>query len=550
LILFVYRIRFFFLIGASYYDPLSKIFFDNFSSIKGEFLMDFYNFSSRYLFENDFNVPLSIFNKIPFFDGSKNVFYVKTYSRFFSHFLESQIKVRSFFFFNSSKNRIIQKPLRITKKSLKSDYNLNFLFLEFFSLRSFSFLTIFFSYLDLLQRHLCDLKKFSFFSILFFKYFTLLKNSFIFILINLENDSFIHYLHVTLYKMALQRYYNREDWKNLINTYDFSVTNSVAFSGDNKGDFLFFFKITLSYLFIYLNFLFFFLFFVLFFFFWFFYYFILNFFLFIFRNDVTLFCNLSFFFNFLNLIFLFFYTGLNSLFLFYRHIFKSIKKIKIFLFENFTSSFLFYFISDFLSIFYLCCVYVLHVLRIIWLLFFNFFVVKLAYFFDLYKNRIYSNINITRKLFDFIFPEFLNNSKNLNKKRNSLFTQNFFSHESSAKNDQVEKKDFISFLLLKEFIYFKLFTFYFNNLVIFKYSNIFFCFRILLFRVSCWFFFWSSLLNVKYDVLLTSFESDYLILIKRINLFIFINLWLDCFIICFSYYLNVFFKLIAILNLK
>ncbi len=119
-----------------------------------------------------------------------------------------------------------------------------------------------------------------------------------------------------------------------------------------------------------------------------------------------------FFFNFLNLMFLFFYTGLNSLFLFYRYIFKSVKEIKNFLFENFISSFfiLFYF-GFFIYFLFVLCLCVICFTCIIWLLLFNFFVVKLAYFFDLYKNRVYSNINITRKLFDFVFPEFLNNSK-------------------------------------------------------------------------------------------------------------------------------------------
>ena len=88
------------------------------------------------------------------------------------------------------------------------------------------------------------------------KYFTILKSSVKFILFNLEYDSFLAHINMGLYKMALSNYYNRNNWKNLKNTYDVYLTHSLAFRGEKKIDRLFFFKSIFVYLFIYLNFFF------------------------------------------------------------------------------------------------------------------------------------------------------------------------------------------------------------------------------------------------------------------------------------------------------
>ena len=96
--LFLYRIRFFFLFGASYFDSIPKIFYDRFFGVKGEFLMNFYNFTHKFIFYDDFNSPLSIFTNDYIVDASKNFHLSKKLYNHFIDILLVQNKLRSFFF--------------------------------------------------------------------------------------------------------------------------------------------------------------------------------------------------------------------------------------------------------------------------------------------------------------------------------------------------------------------------------------------------------------------------------------------------------------------
>jgi len=266
-LLFFYRLRFFFFFGASIQDPLVKIFFDTFSPLKGEILMDFFNFSHKYFFDNDFNIPLSIFARTPLFDSAKNSFFIKIIYNLFLEILQKQNKLRSYYYFFFKYNNDNNKQKKMERQALVShflapslsvlDSKIKFKLLifesifSFFYFFSFDFLTL----LDFINTYLNSNSRFSYFYFFLLKYFTLIRLSFLFILINLENDSFLYYLHATLYKMAAQQYYSPEDWNGLRNIYDLSLLNSFAFNGDSRNDFVFFFKITFAYLFVYFNFL-------------------------------------------------------------------------------------------------------------------------------------------------------------------------------------------------------------------------------------------------------------------------------------------------------
>lgn len=267
LMLFFYRLRFFFFFGSSSYDPLAKIFFDNFALLKGEFLMDFYNDSNKYLFENNLNVPLSIFSRVPLFDSAKNFFFVKALYNIFSEVISTQNKIRSFFFFKrkvrlspedsglvKAKSTFAQDSTVQELQIVEGKAGISIFFSKYISNLLHFFIFDFFTLLDFFQYRLALGYESSIIYLFLLKYFTILKSCFIFILINLENDSFLHYLHVTLYRMALQQYYKRSDWENLVNTYDLSLLNSYAFNGDTRNDLIFSIKISCAYLFIYLNF--------------------------------------------------------------------------------------------------------------------------------------------------------------------------------------------------------------------------------------------------------------------------------------------------------
>lgn len=277
LFIILHRIRFFLLLGASSYDPLTKIFFDSVSALKGEFLMDFYNVSSKFIFSDDFNLPTSIFSKTPAFDSSKNFFYMQVFYNLFARVLAVQQNVRNFYFFNSlfaSNNHnninlvsVLNRPVveggfsRFS--SIDNTTGLSFdsgiyarwvsfickvfvIFAEFFHFD-------FFLFLNNLNYFLVNSPTFSSAHLLLLKYFRVIRTSMIFILVNLENDSFLHFINATLYKLALRNYYTRVDWENLVNTYELSMTNSFAFNGDSRSDLIFILKISLCYGFIVFN---------------------------------------------------------------------------------------------------------------------------------------------------------------------------------------------------------------------------------------------------------------------------------------------------------
>jgi hypothetical protein len=121
-------------------------------------------------------------------------------------------------------------------------------FLEFFHFD-------FFLFLHNLNYFLLNSTVFSSARIVLLKYFRLVRSSMLFILVNLENDSFLHFVNATLYKLALRNYYTRSDWENLINTYESSMTNSFAFNGEFRGDLVFIVKVSLCYGFLICNYL-------------------------------------------------------------------------------------------------------------------------------------------------------------------------------------------------------------------------------------------------------------------------------------------------------
>jgi hypothetical protein len=237
---------------------------DNSSSLKGEILMQFYNFTHRHVFEDTNNMPISLFSFESFFDAAKNVFIMKSYHTNLLRSIFVQNKVRNFYFFQFKDNNIqtfsLDKPLgeSLNTKNVFFSENLllkfrgifqnilthilNFVFVDFF---------LFFKSIDLL---FSNYFKISVLNIIVVKCLTLLKLCFLFILINLENDAFTSYLNLTLYKLAKSNYYKEEDWLNLKHTYYTYLSNSIAFSGDIKGDRLLLFKSFFAYLFIYLSF--------------------------------------------------------------------------------------------------------------------------------------------------------------------------------------------------------------------------------------------------------------------------------------------------------
>lgn len=275
--LLIHRLRFFFLLGASSYDPLTKIFYDSISVLKGELLMEFYNFSSKFIFDEDFNLPTSIFSKTPIFDNARNFFYMQVFSNLFERVLVAQHSIRTFFFFSAWTNkeaavpRMFVYPISslvksddlagevVLKKSLNRMripfWNRFNSFFRFFAVCSELFHFEFFLYLHNLNLFLINTTKFSCGHIFLLRYFRSVRAAMIFILVNLENDSFLHFINLTLYRLSICNYYTKADWANLINTYDFSATNSLAFNGDARSDLAFILKVSLCYVFLIGNYL-------------------------------------------------------------------------------------------------------------------------------------------------------------------------------------------------------------------------------------------------------------------------------------------------------
>jgi len=273
LFIVLHRIRFFFLLGASSYDPLTKIFFDSVSVLKGEFLMDFYNVSSKFIFSDDFNLPTSIFSKTPAFDSSKNFFYMQVFYNLFTRAIAVQQNVRNFYFFNSlfaNNNRVnivsvLNRPVVKYSRLFSVDNTIKLAFdsgiyggwVSFICRIVVSFTEFFhfdfFLFLNDLNYFLINSTTFLRTHVLLLKYFRVIRTSMMFILVNLENDSFLHFINVTLYKLALRNYYTRVDWENLVNTYELSMTNSFAFNGDSRSDLIFILKISVCYGFIIFN---------------------------------------------------------------------------------------------------------------------------------------------------------------------------------------------------------------------------------------------------------------------------------------------------------
>lgn len=259
-ILFFYRIRFFFFFGASYTDPLNKIMFDNLFNLKGEFLMQFYNFTHRYIFENFINVPISVFSFDSFFDSTKFFYYLKIYHRMYMNLVVIQNKVRTFYFFRRGQN--FNKKFKYSKYSYQK-HNVLFSDLLFFlkknTLFIFNFVSSdFFLFLRAANVALSTNFKLSFLKLVLLKYLTFLKSCFLFILVDFERDMFLNYIGVTLHKLAKSNYYKQQDWKNLQNNYQLFLTHSAVFSGDVQTDRKILLNSLKSYLIIYLNFLFFF----------------------------------------------------------------------------------------------------------------------------------------------------------------------------------------------------------------------------------------------------------------------------------------------------
>ena len=318
LIFFLHRIRFSFFSGVSYYDPLIKIFSQNSAVLKGEVLMDFYNFSNKFIFEDSFNLPVSIFSISSIFDPSKNFYFFNYLQCSFFQILQTQNKIRTFFFYSKKfelDNTKNSSKLNITVILVKSSFFFNLkkkmmlTLLFFFNLCSIDFFIVLNSFQSLLSQNSS-----SFLKILIVKYFSFLKSCFIFVLVNLENDSFLNYIYVTLYRLSSFNYVEKAEWKNLFNTYDLPVFGSLSYSGFSKYDFFFLFKVTFAYFFIYLNYFLFSLFSFLFFFLKFLYYFFNSFF-----SNSLLFVNYQYaFHNFFTLFACFFFKRFLKFFKYYK----------------------------------------------------------------------------------------------------------------------------------------------------------------------------------------------------------------------------------------
>jgi hypothetical protein len=259
ILFFFYRLRFFFFFGSSNFDPISKSLIDNFFNLKNEILMNFYNFTHRYIFSNQFNVPISIFQYESFFDPSRVFFFFRNfYALFYKLNLEQQ-KIRAFFYFNF--RSFYKKEYLDIPFNKKAIFNIASILRWIISILK-SFLSYFFNsilinyyfFFTYLFNFLIHNYALSFFRLITIKYCTLVKSSFLFVLINFENDALLNYINVTLKKLSKLNYFEEKDWKIIYNTYDRYLTSSIAFTGDSQRDFFYFLRLSSCYLFIYLNF--------------------------------------------------------------------------------------------------------------------------------------------------------------------------------------------------------------------------------------------------------------------------------------------------------
>lgn len=500
---FIHKTRFVLFSGTSYYDPLTKIFFDKFSILKGEFLMDFYNFSNKFIFENDFNVPISIFSQTPIFEPSRNFHLVKIYFNLHTQLIQIQNKSRSFFYFSFRK-----KSLQNSQKfSFKNDGT----FLTIHSFLNFSnkiFLLIlvflfnfcsmdFFVFLNRVSLNLLINKNFSFFHLFVFKYFTFLRSIFISLLINLEHDSFLNYLYVTLYKLSLKNFYTKTDWNNIFNTYNLNFTESFIFTGFNKNDLFSFLKITLFYFILYLNYAIFFVISILglsvkiFF-------FILTY----LSNFFNVYLNIHFFFiNFLNIFSFFYFSFFFKIFSFFQNFFfVPLLRYLLKLFNTFFVilknlpyfSYLSFLIYINITLFYFYFQFIFSIILFI----FN----KIFIFIYLILNNI-----ISLKLINYFNSVFFLRRKNFSVNLITLLNYLKFNHFFFSENSQFSSKQHTSFLLYEYMTLYYYHYFYLFNKDLFlsryKFSKLY---RMLaffrLFRLS--FFAFIILFRIPANVLL------------------------------------------------
>lgn len=430
---FIHRIRFVFFSGTSYYDPLTKIFLDKFSILKGEFLMDFYNFSNKFIFENDFNVPISIFSQTPVVEPGRNFYLVKTYFNLQSEMIQVQNKSRSFFYFSFKKNSL--QPCRnllmrniITSSTFSLSLNfVNKMFLLILVFL-FNFCSLdFFVFLNRVNLILLHNKNFSFFNLFFCKYFTFLRSIFLSLLINLEHDSFLNYLYVTLYRLSLKNFYTKNDWNNIFNTYNLNFTESFSFTGFSKTDLFSFFKITLFYFILYFNYMVFLIVSIFGFAIKIFFYMLLY-----LSSFFNIYINIhSFFINFFNIFSFFYFSFFSKIFYFFQNLFffpflKYILKLNNIFFKilkNFSYfSYLIFLVYTFFSLFFF---------------YFQFFFSILIFFFNkifIFIYLIFNNIFSLKPIDYFYFSHFSTHKKffsNLVVLLNYLKFNSFFLFENS-----------------------------------------------------------------------------------------------------------------------
>ena len=89
---------------------------DRISILKGELLMDFYNFSNKFVFEDSFNIPISIFSYTPFFEPSRNFYHVKTLYNLQNNLIQVQNRSRTFFYFYFNKQFLFFENVFITNQ--------------------------------------------------------------------------------------------------------------------------------------------------------------------------------------------------------------------------------------------------------------------------------------------------------------------------------------------------------------------------------------------------------------------------------------------------
>lgn len=541
---FFHRIRFVFFFGTSYFDPLLKVLMDRISILKGELLMDFYNFSNKFIFEESFNIPISIFSYTPFFEPSKNFYHVKILYNLQNNLLQIQNRSRTFFYFYFKKQIFSKNVSVFRQNNLNSSFLIlqkspaNFFFsnfvkfflsVVFFFFNFFSF--DFFIFLNRLNLLILENSSFSFLKIFFLKYFSYLRNCFIFLLINLEHDSFLNYIQVFLYKLSLRQYFSKTEWNNLFNTYDLQFTSSYPFQGIKKFDIFLFLKITYFYFFIYLNYCFFFIFCILF-----------VCFKFIFFCFYYFFYSANFYSNFFFLIvsdfcFYFFFSHFASFFIFFKklifdpcYIFFS----NFFKFFNFINFDFFYYFGFFLYLFLLNSFYFIKLIISFVLLAFNknFLIVHLLH-------KKLTSFDIVR----FLYSSFL--SRNYLFYSNIIDILNYFNLKiffSNSKYLFAINKYFEEYLFHFRFIQLIYLNFYFfsKHFDYFYYYPKFFKFFLFTKLLRSYFFSYILVLPILFSSKKNSLYSSYHNLFNR-NFF-FIDYFFDVFLILllspFFFFLN------------